>query len=52
GFVPTGGDELSAALGDAPQVKSGLCRGWINEEQAWKLTLVHQESVQQENGGQ
>jgi diadenosine tetraphosphate (Ap4A) HIT family hydrolase/N-acetylglutamate synthase-like GNAT family acetyltransferase len=52
GFVPTGGDELSAALSDAPQVKSGLCRGWINEEQAWKLTLVQQEGVQQENGGQ
>ncbi|UQN07279.1 GNAT family N-acetyltransferase [Deinococcus sp. QL22] len=47
GFVPTGGDELSAALPDAPQVKSGLCRGWIHEEQAWKLELV-----QQENAGQ
>ena len=52
GFVPTGGDELSAALNDAPQVKSGLCRGWIHEEQAWKLTLIHQESVQQESAGQ
>lgn len=57
GFVPTSGDELSAALPDAPQVKSGLCRGWIHEEQAWKLTLVHQEGVpqklvQQESAGQ
>ncbi|THF68310.1 GNAT family N-acetyltransferase [Deinococcus sp. Arct2-2] len=47
GFVPTSGNELSAALSDAPQVKSGLCRGWIHEEQAWKLELV-----QQENAGQ
>lgn len=52
GFVPTGGDELSAALSDAPQVKSGLCRGWLHEEQAWKLTLVQKESVQQENAEQ
>lgn len=52
GFVPTGGDELSAALPDAPQVKSGLCRGWLHEEQAWKLTLVPQDSVQQESAGQ
>lgn len=47
GFVPTSGDELSAALNDAPQVKSGLCRGWIHEEQAWKLELVQQEKAGQ-----
>jgi diadenosine tetraphosphate (Ap4A) HIT family hydrolase/N-acetylglutamate synthase-like GNAT family acetyltransferase len=52
GFVPTGGDELSAALSNAPQVRSGLSRGWIHEEQAWKLALVHQNSVQQESMGQ
>ncbi|MFB9990671.1 GNAT family N-acetyltransferase [Deinococcus oregonensis] len=47
GFVPTSGDELSAALSDAPQVKSGLCRGWINEEQAWKFELLQRGSAGQ-----
>lgn len=39
GFVPVGVSELAAALPDAPQVRSGLERGWIQDELAWKLDL-------------
>ena len=28
-----------AALPDTPQVKSGMCRGWIHEELVWKHAL-------------
>ncbi len=39
GFVPVGADEISAALPDTPQVRSGLLKGWIHGEQAWKREL-------------
>ncbi len=37
GFVPVPVDELRAALPGTPQVRSGECRGWIQDELAWKL---------------
>lgn len=39
GFVPVSAEELAAALPNVPQVKSGLLRGWIAHEQAWKRAL-------------
>ena len=39
GFVPVGVDEIAAALPDTPQVQSGLLKGWIEREQAWKRVL-------------
>lgn len=39
GFEPVKVQELAEALPDAPQVRSGLERGWIHEELAWKLAL-------------
>lgn len=42
GFVPATGEELGAALPQAPQVRSGQCRGWIRDEQAWKRPLAPQ----------
>lgn len=39
GFFPVGADEISAALPDTPQVRSGMCKGWIHGEQAWKREL-------------
>lgn len=39
GFEPVGTEELAAALPDAPQVRGGLTRGWLHEEEAWKRTL-------------
>lgn len=39
GFVPASADELAAALPQAPQVRSGVCKGWIHDEQAWKHVL-------------
>ena len=39
GFVPVGADEVSAALPDTPQVRSGVLKGWIHDEQAWKREL-------------
>ncbi|QFP78132.1 GNAT family N-acetyltransferase [Deinococcus sp. AJ005] len=39
GFVPVGVDEISAALPGTPQVSSGLLKGWIHSEQAWKREL-------------
>lgn len=39
GFVPSTAAEVEAALPDAPQVKSGLLRGWIHEEQVWKRPM-------------
>lgn len=38
-FLPVPPGEIVGALPDAPQVRSGLTRGWIHEEQAWKYTL-------------
>ncbi|GGO37827.1 GNAT family N-acetyltransferase [Deinococcus humi] len=38
-FVPVGADEVSAALPDTPQVRSGVLKGWIHDEQAWKREL-------------
>ncbi|MGY2895761.1 GNAT family N-acetyltransferase [Deinococcus sp. UYEF24] len=37
GFMGVPVAELSAALPGTPQVKSGLTRGWIHDETAWKL---------------
>jgi N-acetylglutamate synthase-like GNAT family acetyltransferase len=37
GFAQVPVSELSAALPAAPQVQSGLTRGWIHDETAWKL---------------
>ncbi|CAM3686404.1 GNAT family N-acetyltransferase [Deinococcus saxicola] len=39
GFVQVGAGEISAALPDTPQVRSGLLKGWIHGEQAWKREL-------------
>lgn len=40
GFEQATTDDLAAALPDVPQVVSGLTRGWIAEEVAWKKTLA------------
>lgn len=40
GFEEVPVDELAAALPDAPQVKSGLTRGWLPSETAWKRVLA------------
>ncbi len=37
GFVPVPTGELVAELPGVPQVRSGLTRGWIQDELAWKL---------------
>lgn len=39
GFSPVDAEEISAALPDTPQVRSGVLRGWIHGEQAWKREL-------------
>ena len=39
GFVPATVPEIEAALPNAPQVKSGLTKGWIHDEQVWKHAL-------------
>lgn len=39
GFGPVPPGEIVGALPDAPQVRSGLIKGWIHEEQAWKRSL-------------
>lgn len=39
GFVPSTAAEVEAALPEAPQVRSGVLRGWIHEEQVWKRLL-------------
>ncbi|GHF59629.1 N-acetylglutamate synthase-like GNAT family acetyltransferase [Deinococcus metalli] len=39
GFVPAQPDDIIAALPDAPQVRSGLSKGWIHAEQAWTCAL-------------
>lgn len=36
GFVPSTVAEIHAALPDVPQVRSGMCTGWIHEELVWK----------------
>lgn len=46
GFMPVAASELAAALPNVPQVKSGLERGWIHDELAWKLDLHQQEGQQ------
>ncbi|MGX9686259.1 GNAT family N-acetyltransferase [Deinococcus wulumuqiensis] len=40
GFVPSTAAEIEAAIPEAPQVKSGMCKGWIQEEQVWKRELL------------
>ena len=39
GFEPATAAEIEAALPDTPQVRSGLTRGWIHDEQVWKHAL-------------
>lgn len=39
GFVPSAAAAVEAALPQAPQVRSGMCKGWIHEEQVWSLDL-------------
>ncbi|WP_291426909.1 GNAT family N-acetyltransferase [Deinococcus sp.] len=39
GFVPSSPAEVEAALPEAPQVKSGVLRGWIQDEQVWKRAM-------------
>ncbi|MDO4244497.1 MAG: GNAT family N-acetyltransferase [Deinococcus sp.] len=43
GFVPSTAAEVEAAIPEAPQVKSGMCKGWIQEEQVWKCQLAQPE---------
>ena len=43
GFVPSTAAEVEAAIPEAPQVKSGMCKGWIQEEQVWKCELAQPE---------
>ena len=40
GFVPSTSAEVEAAIPEAPQVKSGMCKGWIHEEQVWKREML------------
>ncbi|GAA5534660.1 GNAT family N-acetyltransferase [Deinococcus aluminii] len=40
GFVPASAEAIAAALPEAPQVRSGVLKGWIAEEQAWKRNLT------------
>ena len=40
GFIPSTAAEIEAALPEAPQVQSGVLRGWIKEEQVWKRGLT------------
>ena len=42
-FVPATVADIEAALPDAPQVRSGLLRGWIHEEQVWRRDLPQPE---------
>ena len=39
GFGPVPPGEIVGALPEAPQVRSGLVKGWIHQEQAWKRAL-------------
>ncbi len=39
GFAPVEAEEISAALPGVPQVQSGVLKGWIHGEQAWKRKL-------------
>lgn len=39
GFVPVGKGEIAAALPGTAQVRSGLMKGWIADEQAWKRPM-------------
>jgi N-acetylglutamate synthase-like GNAT family acetyltransferase len=39
GFTEVAVPTLAAALPNSPQVRSGIDRGWIVDEQAWRLTL-------------
>lgn len=40
GFVPIAATEVQAALPEAPQVRNGVLRGWIHEEQGWRRELL------------
>lgn len=40
GFTPTSAAQLAAALPHSPQVQSGIARGWIHDELAWKKELA------------
>ncbi len=40
GFVAVPVTDLAAALPDVPQVVSGLTRGWIHDEHAWRKDLT------------
>ncbi|WP_034386696.1 GNAT family N-acetyltransferase [Deinococcus sp. YIM 77859] len=48
GFAPVSAEEIAAALPDVPQVRSGVLKGWIAQEQAWKRTL---HAAGEEGGG-
>ncbi|UBV42398.1 GNAT family N-acetyltransferase [Deinococcus taeanensis] len=39
GFTPSSPQAVESALPEAPQVKSGVSRGWIQEELVWRLEL-------------
>ncbi|WP_309569617.1 GNAT family N-acetyltransferase [Deinococcus sp.] len=39
GFEPAAPGEIIGAMPDAPQIVSGLTKGWIHAEQAWKCSL-------------
>lgn len=51
GFVPATAADVTAALPDAPQVRSGLLRGWIHEEQVWRRDLPQPEQLAPEGVG-
>ncbi|ALW87622.1 GNAT family N-acetyltransferase [Deinococcus actinosclerus] len=46
GFGPSSAAEIAGALPDVPQVKSGLSKGWIDEELVWRLDLPQPEVTQ------
>ncbi len=39
GFIPVSVWDVARALPDVPQVQSGLTRGWLEEEQGYRLDL-------------
>ncbi|EYB69589.1 N-acetyltransferase GCN5 [Deinococcus phoenicis] len=51
GFVPVSAGEIAAALPGTPQVESGLLKGWIAGEQAWRRDMYTQAGAVPPGGG-